>query len=57
MNYGMLAVIIVVILVGLLIFFKSREMGNEIKKAHEKIDEVVDKIHVKVKEEIEKVKK
>jgi len=53
----MLAVIIVVILVGLLIFFKSREMGNEIKKAHEKIDEVVDKIHVKVKEEIEKVKK
>ena len=56
-DYGMLVIIVLLILVGCAIYFKSSQAAKYVEQGHEKIKETIEELKKEIKEEIKKIKR
>ena len=57
MNYGMFIVIALIIIIGLVIYFKHKQMEKKIEETHGKINKVAKEMQERINKEIKEIRR
>ena len=57
MNYGMFVIIALIIIIGLVIYFKYRQMEKKIEETHGKINKVAKEMQERINKEVKEIRR